>query len=132
MGLMSDLLTRITGKSEGESGTEPVLAHVVEMLHGHGGLNGVVEAFHAKGLGEIVKSWVGPGANAAVTPEQLDRVFGEGRLQQLAAKAGLTPEEFKAKVAQVLPGIVDKLTPGGHVPSSADQEDPLETLPKKG
>jgi uncharacterized protein YidB (DUF937 family) len=39
-------------------------------------------------------------------------------MAQLAAKLGVTPDELSSKLAQVLPGALDTLTPGGRVPPS--------------
>jgi uncharacterized protein YidB (DUF937 family) len=97
-----------------------------------GGLAGLVEAFHAKGLGDIAKSWVGTGANRPVSAEQLESVFGREHLEELASKAGLLPDQFKAKLSELLPIVVDKLTPEGQVPDAAELEKELGVLPKKG
>jgi uncharacterized protein YidB (DUF937 family) len=38
----------------------------------------------------------------------------------LAQKSGLSEEEITKQVSQVLPGIVDKLTPNGRLPTAAE------------
>jgi len=40
-------------------------SHAMELINNPetGGLSGLVQQFHDKGLGEIVNSWVGPGGN---------------------------------------------------------------------
>lgn len=40
------------------------------------------------------------------------------RVKALAAKAGISPDMAGSAIAQLLPGIVDKLTPNGSVPDS--------------
>jgi uncharacterized protein YidB (DUF937 family) len=37
-------------------------------------------------------------------------------VKALAAKAGINPDVAGAAIAQILPGLVDKLTPNGSVP----------------
>jgi len=37
-------------------------------------------------------------------------------IAQIAAKAGMNPQDLAAKISQVLPGAIDKLTPGGKIP----------------
>lgn len=83
----------------------------------HGGLSGVVEQFRTQGLGNTVKSWVGTGANQPITPEDVHKVFGSQTMAELAAKVGMTPEDLSAKLSEVLPRVVDKLTPAGVVPA---------------
>lgn len=132
--MMNQIFGQSAGKGEGDAAQEGgALPHVLGLLHGKcGGLGGLVEAFRSKGLGDIVHSWVGNGANLPVTSEQLDQVFEKTHLQELAAKVGVSPEEFKAKVAQLLPSVVDKLTPNGRVPDNGGLENPSGTMPQKG
>ena len=37
-------------------------------------------------------------------------------LAQLAAKTGMNPQDLAQKLSQVMPGAIDKLTPGGTIP----------------
>jgi uncharacterized protein YidB (DUF937 family) len=48
----------------------------------------------------------------------MQQAFGETTLNELAAKAGMSPQDLAAKLAQVLPHAVDALTPDGVVPKS--------------
>jgi len=92
-----------------------LVSHAVEMVNDPavGGLNGLVQKFHANGLGELVNSWIGPGGNHPVTAEQIQQVLGQDRINAIASKFGMSSEDASAKLARVLPSIVDKLTPGG-------------------
>ena len=44
-------------------------------------------------------------------------MVGGDQIQEVAAKLGVPPEAASSVIAQVLPGIVDHLTPGGQVPA---------------
>lgn len=66
-----------------------------------------------QGFGGTVRSWVGTGANQPITADQVHQAFGSDTIKQLAAKAGMTPEDLAAKLSQILPQSIDKLTPGG-------------------
>ena len=92
-----------------------VIAGVIER---HGGVSGIVSQFEKQGLGGVVQSWVGPGANQSVTAEQIHQVLGSSAVTEMAAKFGLTPQDLAQRLAQVLPQAVDKLTPGGVVPKT--------------
>ncbi len=39
-------------------------------------------------------------------------------MQQLAAKTGMSTEALAQKLSEILPQVVDKLTPGGVIPKS--------------
>lgn len=85
-----------------------------------GGLQGLVQCFHDKGLGGLVSSWVGTGPNPAISADQVHEVLGSEQVKALAAKAGINPEMASGAIAQLLPGLVDKLTPNGTVPDHSN------------
>jgi uncharacterized protein YidB (DUF937 family) len=91
---------------------------VNHLIAEHGGVNGIVAQLQQGGLGEAVRSWVGTGANAAVSPAQVHTALGPEMMQQLAAKTGLSTDALAQKLSEILPQVVDKLTPGGVVPKS--------------
>jgi len=84
---------------------------------GHGGLGGLVAKFQQAGLGDVVASWLGTGANQPVTGDQVTQALGPDALSQLGARMGLNPGEAASSLAQVLPGLIDHLTPQGQAPS---------------
>jgi uncharacterized protein YidB (DUF937 family) len=83
---------------------------------GPGSLQNMLQSFQSNGLGDVVQSWVGNGANQAISPDQVHAALGTDTILQLGQKAGLSPEITKIALATVLPCIVDKLTPGGQMP----------------
>jgi len=95
------------------------LTHVVGgLIQQHGGLSGLAQQFEQKGLGNIVKSWVGTGSNLPISADQLHSVLGSDTVTQLAAKFGLNPQDLVQKLSQILPGAVDKMTPDGVIPNA--------------
>ena len=81
-----------------------------------GGLGALLQQFQAAGLGEQVNSWVGTGQNLPITPDQLQSVFGNDGMSQMAEKMGLSTGDLGAQLSQLLPQAVDQLTPGGQLP----------------
>jgi uncharacterized protein YidB (DUF937 family) len=81
-----------------------------------GGLGGLISQFEGAGLGHIAQSWVGNGPNQAVSPQQLQGVFGEQRVQQMAGQAGMQPTDFLSQLSQHLPNAVHGMTPNGQIP----------------
>jgi uncharacterized protein YidB (DUF937 family) len=86
------------------------------LIEKHGGLQGIVAQFQQQGLGPTIQSWVGTGENLPISPEQVQRALGSDTIQQLAAKLGIPPDQLAAKLSEVLPQTIDKMTPGGKVP----------------
>ena len=91
---------------------------VSALLQGNGGLPGLVSTLERGGLGDVVQSWVGTGANLPVSPQQLQGAFGPQVLQQLAQHTGMNPQDLVQQLANFLPGVVDNMTPGGTLPRS--------------
>ena len=126
MGLFDGLLNQLTGGTGQMAGAPQGLAHgVLEMLQQQpGGLNGLLGQFQSGGLANIFQSWVSTGQNLPISPQQIQNVLGSDAVQQLAAKAGINPQDAAAHLSNLLPALVDKLTPNGQVP----QGNPLEQL----
>ena len=72
------------------------------------------------GLGNLVNSWVGSGQNQPASPNQLGPALGPDIIKTLAQRSGLSEEELTRQLSQVLPGLVDKLTPNGRLPTLAE------------
>jgi uncharacterized protein YidB (DUF937 family) len=85
-----------------------------------GGLGGLLNKLQQGGLGDETKSWVGSGQNQPVAPGQLGSALGPNIIKMLAQKSGLSEEELTKQLSQVLPGIVDKLTPSGRLPTATE------------
>ena len=118
MGLLDDAKNALGNVTSGMSDDHAnVATGLVQMLSSQsGGLGGLVQAFQSKGLGDLVSSWVGTGQNLPVSGEQIQSVLGSDTVQQLAAKAGISPDTAQSALATVLPMVVDRLTTNGAVP----------------
>ncbi len=84
------------------------------------GLGGLLAKLQQGGLGHVADSWVGPGQNQPVAPGQLGSALGPDIVKAIAQRSGLSEEEITKQLSQVLPGIVDKLTPNGRLPTTAE------------
>jgi len=84
------------------------------------GLGGLLDKLQKGGLGNVVNTWVGSGQNQPVSPGQLGPALGSDVIKALAQHSGLSEEELTKQLSHVLPGVVDKLTPAGRLPSLAE------------
>ena len=131
MGLFDQLGQAAAGMLGQTEGNNPLMQALVGLLgqNSHvGGLSGLIQAFQKNGLNDIVNSWVGTGKNLPISPEQIQQGLGGDLLKQLAAQAGLSTEAAGGQLASLLPGLIDKLTPGGKVPDSQLIEQGLALL----
>ena len=83
---------------------------------GGGGLAGLEAAFAREGLADRFASWVSPGPNLPVSADEIGRVLGPS-LTAMAASGRADRARLAAGLAELLPGVVDRLTPDGHLPS---------------
>ena len=121
MSLFDGLGEKLAGSTAGGGGEQGLVTSILEMLSNRqGGLSGLAGAFSKAGLGNIVSSWIGTGQNLPVSADQIQQVLGNDQIQAIAQKAGISTESAGGQLARLLPGIVDKLTPGGQVPMGGD------------
>lgn len=99
-------------------------------LGGLGGLAGLVQQLQKGGLGEQVGSWISTGQNLPVSPDQLKDALGSDALGQLAGSIGLDAGQAAGPLAQLLPQVVDALTPHGQLPSAGGGADLASLLPQ--
>jgi uncharacterized protein YidB (DUF937 family) len=86
-------------------------------------LGGLLDKLQKGGLGDVAKSWIGSGQNQPVSPGQLGPALGPDIIKTLAQRSGLSEEEITKHLSQILPGVVDKLTPHGRLPTLAELSD---------
>ncbi|MBL0938245.1 MAG: DUF937 domain-containing protein [Gemmatimonadaceae bacterium] len=103
----------------GQGSANGLLAAAITLVQQNGGIEGLVQKFQSGGLGDVVQSWVGTGANTAVSGAQLERVLGADSVASVASQAGVSPSEASNGLAAVLPELVNQLTPGGSIPTNS-------------
>ena len=81
-----------------------------------GGLGGLLEQLQRAGYGDQARSWVSTGPNLPISPDVMAQVFGQDGLAQIASRAGLSEQQTSEGLTEVLPEVVDRLTPQGQVP----------------
>ncbi|CAD5373226.1 conserved hypothetical protein [Rubrivivax sp. A210] len=128
MGLFDSVVGALGSAASGGNGGQPDLMGLVAGLLGQGqgglgGLAGLVAKFQQGGLGEVVASWVSTGQNLPISPAQLGSVLGNDAVAGLAQKAGLDQGALLGQLSQLLPQVVDKLTPDGQLPQGGGMGD---------
>lgn len=81
-----------------------------------GGLGAVLSQLQRAGFGEQAASWVSPGANKPIPADAMSQIFGRDGLEQISRQAGLSEEDASRGLSELLPEVVDHVTPGGDVP----------------
>ena len=92
------------------------------------GLAGMLGELDVAGLAQQVGSWVGTGSNERVSGAQVERALGPKRIEAAAKRAGVSEEEAAVGIAELLPAVVDYLTPDGSVPPAPTASKRLDAL----
>ena len=120
MSLLGSLVNMLGSGSQGQGDNLALINAVVRMLANDspsGGLGGLAAQLQRAGLGDVVGSWIGRGQNMPISPDQLEAGLGADTIAQIARQLGLDNGDVAGRLSQVLPHVVDALTPDGHVPS---------------
>jgi uncharacterized protein YidB (DUF937 family) len=123
MGLLDDVIG-MAGLGSGAGAPSPQHAGALGMLLNYidspqvGGISGLQQMFQQKGLGGVMASWIGTGQNLPISADQLQNVLHSDALQNIVAKTGMNTGQLTSMLSQMLPHVVDKLTPNGEVPDA--------------
>ncbi len=112
-----DVLVNSLGAG-GQARGNDLLGAVMSIVQQNGGLPGIVNMLRNNGLGQQADSWVGTGPNAGVSAEQMTDVFGGSGLGNLASQLGTSPGQAGSILSQILPELVNQLTPNGQIPEN--------------
>ena len=85
-----------------------------------GGLGGLLNKLEQGGLGDQTKSWVGTGQNQPVSPGQLGSALGPNIIKTVSQMTGIPEDQLTKQLSQFLPGLLDKLTPNGKLPTQSE------------
>ena len=141
MSLMDDIFGAAAGAARAKAPGEPdgvtmpgmaggdpaqaaaVLGTMMELLQDKGGMGGLLETFRRSGLARQADSWVADGPNEPVSGEQVEQALGSPIINVIAAKLGLTPEQAKATLSQLVPAITSRMA--AHERATGESPDDL-------
>jgi uncharacterized protein YidB (DUF937 family) len=114
-----DALKGLAG-GQGATSGNPTLDVIGGLIQKSGGIGGLVSTLQQGGLGVVVNSWVGNGANQPVNGQQLGQALqgtaAGQHVEEMAQKLGVDPSQVLGQLAQHLPDVINHLTPNGQVP----------------
>ena len=124
MGLFTTLAEMVvTGFGNPDSTQAKLASAVVKRLQTNdgGGLTALLQQLEAKGLGQVAQSWVGTATNQPISADQIKNALGSDWIQQIAERVGVSPDVISSHLSEILPKIIDRLTPDGQLPQTAEQ-----------
>jgi uncharacterized protein YidB (DUF937 family) len=120
MGILDGLLGSLLGGATGsaQQGQSQLMQVALQLIQQNGGLPGIISKFQNGGMAQQIESWVGHGENLPITGSQLQELLGTGTIGQMAQQMGLSHSDASSNLAQMLPQLIDKLTPNGRLPDN--------------
>ena len=116
MDLIDQILSGAAGSAQKTAAANPIatVQMVMKVVQGFpGGVQGLLQKLSEAGLRAQVRSWVSGGPNLPVTADQIMQALGAAHLQPVARQFGVDQEQVANSTADLLPDLVDRLTPEG-------------------
>ena len=124
MGLLDTIVGSVLGGNNANQG--PLGSILGSLLASQGGVGGLVQKMNQAGLGNVVSSWVGTGANQQVDPGQLGQVIGHDQVDQWSQQTGMSHDTILSELSKLLPHAVDQMTPAGQIPPDGQSLSPFD------
>lgn len=106
-----------------------LLPVVLAYIQKNGGLSGVLGKFSNNGMGNKAQSWVNIDAdNDGIDAGDIQRLFGEQEIQAACAQTGASESEVCQGIAELLPKVVNDLTPQGDLSTEQEANDEIAQI----
>ncbi|MEG9487189.1 YidB family protein [Mannheimia sp. HC-2023] len=114
--MLGNILGSLASSVLGGNNQSTAIQLIQNLLQSQGGVEGLIAKFQEGGLDDLLRTWVSSDEdNAPVSSEQISNVFGQENIQNAAQEVGVDANDAGDLLAQLLPQIVDTLTPNGQV-----------------
>jgi uncharacterized protein YidB (DUF937 family) len=114
---LGSILGSLAGGNQQQSGS--LLVAAMTLLQQSGGIGGALKQLQSSGFGAQADSWVGTSANMAVSGDQVHQTFGPA-MGTVASQLGMSTGQASSAMAQILPELINQLTPHGQIPNDSD------------
>lgn len=112
------ILDSIKGFAGGDSQVMGFVNGVQGFIDQNGGLGGLKAKFESEGAGTIMQSWISTGPNLPISQDQIQKIMGNQFVQEMAGKMGIDPATAGQRLSDMLPKLMDSLSPDGKMPTS--------------
>ena len=136
-GGLGDILGSVLGggqKSRGGFGGKGMLVAalmpmVLSWVQRNGGLGGALSKITGMGHEQQARSWMSNSEqNENLDPNEISRLFDEQEIQQVAAHTGANDSEVRQGLAELLPEVMNQLTPNGNLDDEAEANQEIDQI----
>ncbi|MCY7320132.1 MAG: YidB family protein [Ramlibacter sp.] len=97
-----------------------LLPLAMQWVQRNGGVGAVLNRVRQKGYSQQAASWVSTGPNEAIDSQAIGDVVGNDELSRLSQQLHVPQEEVASGFAEILPEVVNQLTPDGQLAPDAN------------
>ena len=135
-GGLGDILVSVLGGQRNRSGfggkgmlVAALLPMVLSWVQRNGGLSGALSKITSMGHEQQAKSWMSNNEqNDNLDPNEVSRLFDENEIQQVAAHTGANDAEVRQGLAELLPEVMNQLTPNGNLDHEAEANQEIDQI----
>lgn len=136
-GGLGDILGSVLGGQTNRSGfgggkgmlVAALLPMVMSWIQRNGGLGGALSKITSMGFDNQARSWMSTNeVNDNLDPNDITRLFDTTEIQQVAAHTGANEAEVRQGLAELLPEVVNQLTPHGNLDNESEANQEIDQI----
>ncbi len=102
---------------------------VLSWIKRNGGLSGALSKITGMGYETQARSWMSnQEVNDNLDPNEITRLFDESEIQQVAAHTGANEMEVRQGLAELLPEVMNQLTPNGNLENEPEANEEIDQI----
>ncbi|MEN6669274.1 YidB family protein [Psychrobacter sp. B38] len=102
---------------------------VLSWIRNNGGVSGALSKITGMGHEQQARSWMSNQENNDnLDPNEINRLFDENEIQQVAASTGANEVEVRQGLAELLPEVMNQLTPNGNLDNEAEANAEIDQI----
>ena len=136
-GGLGDILGSVLGGQTNKSGfgggkgmlVAALLPMVMSWIQRNGGLGEALSKITSMGFDNQARSWMSTNEiNDNLDPNDITRLFDASDIQQVAAQTGANEAEVRQGLAELLPEVVNQLTPHGNLDNESEANQEIDQI----
>ncbi|MBP2280131.1 uncharacterized protein YidB (DUF937 family) [Psychrobacter sp. PL19] len=135
-GGLGDILGSVLGGQGNKGGfggkgmlVAALMPMVLSWIQRNGGLSGALSKIIGLGYDNQARSWMSnQELNDNLDPNEINRLFDEQEIQQVAAHTGANEMEVRQGLSELLPEVMNQLTPQGNLDNETEANQEIDQI----
>ena len=105
-----------------------LLPVVLMFIQRNGGLSGALDKIRNMGFGQQANSWMSTDQNEFIDAGNIAQLFDQQDIDQVAQQTGADTHEIQQGLAELLPQVMDNLTPNGNLDTDGEANNEINEI----